>query len=121
MKIARTHLPDEPVLLACLWDMMQKDLQAYDYIQADETPVQVLHEKDRTAKQKSYMWLFQGDPPKKRIILYHYAPTRAATVPDEILGDGFRGYLQTDGYAWLPCHLCSRWRDWLGLHGTRTT
>jgi len=95
------------VLLACLWDMMQKDLQAYDYIQADETPVQVLHEKDRTAKQKSYMWLFQGGPPKKRIILYHYAPTRAATVPDEILGDGFRGYLQTDGYAGYHA-ICAR-------------
>lgn len=87
------------VLLFRLWELMQKDLQACDYIQADETPVQVLHEEGRTVSQKSYMWLFQGGPPKKRMILYHYAPTRESTVPADILGAGFRGYLQTDGYC----------------------
>jgi len=86
-------------LLLCLWELMQQDLQKSDYVQADETPVQVLHEEGRTASQKSYMWLFQCGPPKKRIILYHYAPTRAASVPAEILGESFRGYLQTDGYC----------------------
>ncbi len=86
-------------LLFCLWELMQQDLQASDYVQADETPVQVLHEEGRLASQKSYMWLFQCGPPGKRIILYHYAPTRAASVPADILGESFLGYLQTDGYC----------------------
>jgi len=87
------------VLLFCLWELMQQELQASDYVQADETPVQVLHEEGRLASQKSYMWLFQCGPPGKRMILYHYAPTRAASVPGDILGKSFRGYLQTDGYS----------------------
>jgi len=94
-------------LLLCLWELMQQELQQSDYIQADETPLQVLHEEGRTASQKSYMWLFQCGPPKKRIILYHYAPTRAASIPAEILGESFRGYLQTDGYSGYHA-ICSR-------------
>jgi len=58
------------VLLTCLWELMQQDLQSSDYVQADETTLQVLHEDGRTAAQKSYMWLFQCGPPGKRIILY---------------------------------------------------
>jgi len=95
------------VLLLCLWELMQQDLQAFDYVQADETPVQVLHEEGRLASQKSYMWLFQCGPPGKRIILYHYAPTRAASVPADMLGESFRGYLQTDGYSGYHA-VCSR-------------
>jgi len=89
---------------------MQEDLQASDYVQADETPLQVLHEEGRTASQKSYMWLFQCEPPGKRILLYHYAPTRAANVPAEVLGESFRGYLQTDGYCGYHA-ICDR--DWV--------
>ncbi|HID68256.1 MAG TPA: IS66 family transposase, partial [Roseibacterium sp.] len=94
-------------LLLCLWELMQQDLQASDYVQADETPVQVLHEEGRTASQKSYMWLFQCGPPGKRIILYHYDPTRAASVPADILGESFQGYLQTDGYCGYHA-ICAR-------------
>jgi len=95
------------VLLTCLWELMQQDLRASDYVQADETTLQVLHEDGRTASQKSYMWLFQCGPPGKRIILYHYAPSRASNVAAEILGDSFRGYLQTDGYCGYHA-ICSR-------------
>lgn len=41
---------------------------------ADETPLQVLHEPERRAQTKLYMWLFRssedGGPP---IILYKYS------------------------------------------------
>ncbi|MDX8382908.1 MAG: IS66 family transposase [Ghiorsea sp.] len=86
-------------VLSCLWDLAKEDLQLADYVQADETTLQVLHEEKRTAIQKSYMWLFQSGPPGKRIILYHYAASRASHVPSDMLGALFRGYLQTDGYA----------------------
>lgn len=86
-------------LLTVLWELMQQELRESDLVQADETPVQVLKEKDRSAAQKSYMWLFQCGPPGKRMILYHYDPTRFGSVASEFLGKQFRGYLQTDGYA----------------------
>jgi len=94
-------------LLMVLWELMQQDLRESNLIQADETPVQVLKEKNRTAAQKSYMWLFQCGPPGKQIILYHYAPTRAGDVVSEILGEKFAGFLQSDGYAGYR-EMCAR-------------
>ncbi len=60
---------------------------------ADETPLQVLHEPERRAQTKSYMWLFRsgedGGPP---IILYKYSETRAGDNAVDFL-HGFKGYL----------------------------
>ncbi len=66
-------------------------------VNVDETPVQVLNEPDRANTAKSYMWVFRGGDPAKPVILFHYAPTRSADVPLEIL-QGYRGYCQTDGW-----------------------
>jgi hypothetical protein len=62
----------------------------------DETIVQVLKEDGRKATSKSYMWVryAAGNNP---IVLYDYAPTRSGQVPLELL-EGFKGYLQVDGY-----------------------
>jgi|FLOH01.1.fsa_nt_gi transposase len=67
------------------------------YIQADETTLQVLNEKDKTAKSKSYIWL-KASTDKHPIVLMHYSVNRSATTA-EFLFDGFTGYMQTDGYA----------------------
>ncbi|MEH6584862.1 MAG: transposase, partial [Halioglobus sp.] len=65
--------------------------------QMDETPVQVLKEPDKRAQSKSYLWLQRGGPPDQPVVLYDYDPGRGAGVPLRLL-EGFRGYLQTDGY-----------------------
>ena len=64
----------------------------------DETPVQVLKEPGRAAQSKSYLWLQRGGPPDQPVVLYDYDPGRGAGVPKRLL-EGFKGYLQTDGYA----------------------
>jgi hypothetical protein len=66
-------------------------------VQMDETSLQVLKEPDKSSTSKSYMWVQRGGPPGKTVILYDYAPTRAQTVPLNLL-KGYRGYLQVDGY-----------------------
>ena len=84
-------------LLKPLIKAMRHHFLASDYVQADETTLQVLGEADRQAWQKSYIWLratASGTP----IILMDYRASRAGHVADELLSD-FRGYLQTDGYA----------------------
>jgi transposase len=43
------------------------------------------------------MWLARGGPVGKKVIWYEYHPTRAAYNAIEFL-QGYRGYLQTDGY-----------------------
>ena len=66
-----------------------------NYLQMDETILQVLDEPGRPATSKSYMWVTSS--PQDNIYLYHYAPTRSGDVPTQLL-EGYRGLLQVDGY-----------------------
>ena len=84
-------------LIQPLINLMRDQMLDYDIIQMDETPVQVLKEPDKRAQSKSYIWLQRGGPPEKRVVLYDYDPGRSAQVPKRLL-EGFKGYLQTDGY-----------------------
>jgi hypothetical protein len=72
-------------------------------INADETPLKVIHED----KSRCYMWVYctgSDSPPEHdddhppNTVLYEYRNTRAGHCAREYL-DGYRGYLQVDGYA----------------------
>ncbi len=78
-------------------NLLRDRLLAYDILQMDETPVQVLQEPHKTAQSKSYLWLQRGGPPDQPVVLYDYDPGRGASEPKRLLA-GFAGYLQTDGY-----------------------
>ncbi len=80
-------------LVQCL----QQKIIEYDYVQADETPVQVLNEVGRDNQTKSYMWVYRGGG-KKPCIVYEYQPTRGGYHAEKFL-TGFKGYLQTDAYS----------------------
>lgn len=69
-----------------------------DYIQADETTLQVLNEKGREAKQKSYIWV-RGTTVNQKIVLMNYSATRAKGNANNIFKGFNKGYIQTDGYA----------------------
>ena len=79
-------------------NLLRDQLLAYDILQMDETPVQVLKEPGKTAESKSYLWVQRGGPPEAPIILFDYDPSRSQEVPLRLLA-GFQGLLQTDGYA----------------------
>jgi transposase len=87
---AEVCMPMRDVLLSTMIDS--------NYIQADETPVQVMNEPARKNTAKSYMWVYQTGRPDKKVIVFDYRETRQALWPKEILKN-FKGYLQTDGYA----------------------
>lgn len=76
--------------------LMREELLRGNYIQMDETTVQVLKEKDKKAQTKSYMWV-QARLGVSPIILFHYGRNRSADHPRELLED-FQKYLQIDGY-----------------------
>jgi len=84
-------------LLTPLVKLMMADIHNYDIAYADETPLQVLKEKDRLATQKSYMWLFIGGPPDKRAFVYQYHTTRSHQIPFDFFAD-FKGWLHADCY-----------------------
>ena len=82
--------------LRTIYERMKEKLLSYDIIQADETTLKVLSDKQRS---KSYMWMFRSGEGIAPIVLYHYGDgSRAGHVPETFLKD-YRGYLQTDGYA----------------------
>lgn len=84
-------------LVQPLINLMQDRLLSHDIIQMDETTVQVLKESGKKAQSKSYLWLQRGGPPQQPVVVYHYDPGRGAGVAKRLL-EGFKGYLQTDGY-----------------------
>ena len=89
-------------LLEPLYQRLKAELLKQSVIQADETPVQVLKED----KHRCYMWVYctgsdspankTGHPPN--IVLYDYQASRSGQCARDYL-DGFKGYLQVDGYA----------------------
>jgi transposase len=84
--------------LHLLYDKMYEHLLKQDILHADETPLQVLHEPGRSAKNKSYMWLYRTGRAGPAIILFDYRTTRANKHPLQFLS-GFNGHLQVDGYS----------------------
>lgn len=80
-----------------LVDLLKKIIVDYDYVQADETTVQVLDEVGRDNSTKSYMWCYRGGGGKPSIV-YEYQETRAAFHAAAFL-KGFKGYLQSDAYS----------------------
>jgi transposase len=77
--------------------ILQKIIVGYDYVQADETTVQVLNEVGRANNTKSYMWAYRGGGDKLSIV-YEYQETRGGFHAQKFL-TGFKGYLQTDAYS----------------------
>lgn len=81
-----------------LIEHMRKYIISGKLINMDETTVQVLREKDRTAQSKSYMWVMTGGIEGNKVVLFNYAPTRKQETPVKLL-EGYKGILQTDGYS----------------------
>ena len=84
-------------LVQPLLNLMRDELIASEVLHMDETPVQVLSEPGRTPQANSYMWVMATKGGARKIVLYDYAPTRAAKIPSTIL-DEFSGFLHCDAY-----------------------
>ena len=93
-------------LLACserylkpVIDVMHERLGQADVLHADETTIQVLREPEKSAAQKSYMWLYRtGIHEAQPLVLYDYQADRRQKRPETFLRD-FNGYLHVDGYV----------------------
>lgn len=86
--------------------VLREELIASNYLQADETPLQVMDEPKRKNTRKSYMWVYTNHRPDKKVVLFDYQQTREDRWPKQMLKD-FKGYLQTDGYKgydWVDEH-----------------
>lgn len=101
----RTNLANWIIIASKEWlqpiyDRLHELLLEECCIHADETPVQVHHEKGRKNTSKSYMWVYTSTAlnPTHKIRLFEYAPTRGSQCAEAFL-KGFTGYLLTDDYV----------------------
>jgi hypothetical protein len=74
---------------------MKRQLLAGDYLQADETPVNVMDPDVKGKTVKGYLWVM-GSPGANVVFEFH--PGRGKAQATALL-DGFKGYLQRDGYS----------------------
>tara|TARA_B100000767_G_C19754695_1_gene532391 strand:- start:25 stop:1611 length:1587 start_codon:yes stop_codon:yes gene_type:complete len=81
-----------------LMTLMRECQNASDYLQMDETRIQVLKEDGKTAQSDKWMWVSRGGPPRQPSVLFEYDPSRAGAVPERLL-IGFDGVIQADGYS----------------------
>jgi transposase len=84
--------------LDLVYNRMKLKLLEQEVLHADETTLQVLKEPGRAAESQSYMWLYRTGCVGPPIVLFEYQPSRAGANPRKFL-EGFKGYLQVDGYA----------------------
>ena len=80
-----------------LQGLFKQEILANHIIAIDETTVQVMNEPGRPNTSKSYMWVFLGNDPLHRTVLYSYHVSRNGQAL-EFLKD-HKGYIQSDGYA----------------------
>jgi hypothetical protein len=81
-----------------LVNLLRADIIRQDYVQADETTIQVLAEAGRSNTAVSYMWVYQSGSAPNRSVVFDYQETRSGEHA-KIFLKGFKGYLQTDAYS----------------------
>jgi len=82
--------------LQILYEHLIKTTKSKGYIQADETPIKVLDKNKKGSCHQGYYWAYHS--PIDKTVLFDYQPGRSTGAALNIL-DGFKGYLQTDGYG----------------------
>jgi len=83
-------------LITPLYEALQKEVLASNYLHADETPIKVLDKDKKGETHRGYFWVYHNS--LQDIVLFDYQPGRGREGPSELLKD-FKGHLQTDGYA----------------------
>lgn len=81
-----------------LMTLIREAQRESNYLQADETRIQVLKEPGKPATSDKWMWVIRGGPPDRPAVIFEYDASRSGEVPVRLL-DGFQGILQADGYS----------------------
>jgi transposase len=83
-------------LITPLYDALQREVLASNYLHADETPIKVLDKDKKGETHRGYFWVYHNS--LQDMVLFDYQPGRGREGPSELLKN-FQGHLQTDGYA----------------------
>jgi transposase len=82
-----------------LINLMRDEQLTGEYLQGDETRLQVLKEPGLKATSHKWMWIMRGGPPDRPIVLFEYDRSRGKAVAERLLEDFSGRYFQSDGYS----------------------
>jgi transposase len=74
-----------------------KKIVSSGYVQMDESTLRVLIKANKGKGKKGYMWVTLS--PDNKLVVFTYRKSRNGNGPAEILGEEFRGVLQSDGFS----------------------
>jgi transposase len=83
-------------LLLPLYELERTLINRANYLQTDETPIQVQDPDTKGKCHKGYYWVYHD--PLAHLVFFDYRDSRSRDGPEQMLSD-FSGFLQTDGYA----------------------
>lgn len=81
-----------------LMPILHSEILAQGYVQADETPVQIMEIKKVKLSKTAYMWVIYTGAFPKSAVIYKFAINRGSVNPNAFF-ENYTGYLQSDGYA----------------------
>ena len=108
-EITRTTLANWMIRLSAtlqpLLGRLETQLMLADYIQGDETRLQVLKEPDMAPTGDKWIWVMRGGPPGRTIVMFNYDKSRGGAVAERLLENFTGRYFQSDGYSGYdkPC------------------
>jgi transposase len=79
-----------------LLKLLKKVINAQDYVQIDEAPIQFVNDVGKGKCSSGYFWVVNA--PRQKLVLFEFNPSRGSAVPKELLKD-FKGKLQCDGLS----------------------
>jgi transposase len=82
-----------------LINLLRDEQLSGDYLQGDETRIQVLKEPGLKASSKKWMWIMRGGPPGRAVVLFDYDRSRGKAVAERLLASFEGRYFQSDGYS----------------------
>jgi transposase len=84
-------------ILYIFYQHLLNQTRAKGYLQADESPIKVQDPKNKKGScHLGYYWVYHC--PMDGSVLFDYQPGRGSGAAAHVL-DGYKGYLQTDGYG----------------------
>lgn len=83
-------------ILNILYEHLLTETRAKGYLQADESTIKVQDRNKKGSCHLGYYWVYHC--PIDGTVLFDYQPGRSAGAAAHVL-EGFKGYLQTDGYT----------------------
>jgi len=86
-------------LLSAISDFLKRQLRQSGYVQVDETPVRYQDPDLPGRCGQGYLWA--ASVPGQGVV-YEWHASRAAACLDSLLGPGYQGKLQSDGYSAYP-------------------